>query len=77
MNRFAPDKPAFHDCGEEVTSLVGLLAALSCRNVYLKGTPAPDKLNAERAKAERPVFYGFKTLVVGTPKPAREGMNHN
>lgn len=70
-------KDAFHDCGEEVTSLVGLLAALSCRNVYLKDTPSPDKLNAKRAKAGRPEFYGFKTLEVDTHKPTREGAGHS
>jgi len=59
-----------HDCGEEITSLVGLLAALSCSNVKINEEPAPAKLNAKRVKNGKLPFYSYKfvSVVVNAPK---------
>lgn len=55
---------ALRDCGEEVSALIGLLAALSCSNVSFLEEPAPHKLNSKRIKNGKLPFYSYKVVSV-------------
>ena len=67
IEKLGPDaaiRNSLHDIGEEITSTIGLLAALSCSNVKYSTIPAPNKLNLKRAKSNKLPFYEYKELYV-------------
>lgn len=69
MDMLGPDLAVSNgvkDAGEEITTLVSLLAALSCSNVKMHTEPAPEKLNLKRAKNKKLPFYEYKVLKVET-----------
>ncbi len=61
---------AMSDTAEEIFVVLGLCVSLSCSNVGIVDTPAPEKLNKKRVKNGRMPFYGYKEIVI---KPAANG----
>jgi hypothetical protein len=61
------NKRAVIDTWEEVTTVINLIAALSCSNVKTEDHPAPAALNKKRIRNGKKPYNGFKKVTIITP----------
>lgn len=61
------------DVAEEVFVVLGLTVSLSCSNIEVIDTPAPEKLNRKRVKNGKLPFFGYKRIEIRPASADRGG----
>lgn len=63
-NGLASYRKAHKDVQNEIGAVMGLITALTCRNVEQRILPAPEALNKKRLKANKRPFFSYKVLTL-------------